>query len=110
MKVFKDLTMFEQRILCHQLPSTYNSIRINDNQQHCANKHDKMMQDLKRQMLNKELEQYEMEIQHFEDLYDQELLTFQSEIYKTESPYQIDHRNEIMYYVKIYVYHHTQMM
>ncbi len=56
MKVFEDLTMFEQRILCHELPSSFNSISINDNQEHCANKHDKMVQDLKRKMLNMKLE------------------------------------------------------
>ncbi len=55
--------MFEQRILCHELPSSFNSITIHDTQEHCVNKHDKMVQDLKRQMLNTELERYEMEIQ-----------------------------------------------
>jgi hypothetical protein len=63
MKIFEDLTMFEQRILCHELPSSFNSITIHDTQEHCVNKHDKMVQDLKRQMLNTELERYEMEIQ-----------------------------------------------
>ena len=48
-----------------------------------------MIQDLKRQMLNAELEQYELKIQHYEHLFEQELATFQSEIYKTESSYQI---------------------
>jgi hypothetical protein len=51
-----------------------------------------------------------MEIQQYEDLYEQELTTFQSEIYKTQSSYQIDRFNELMYYVKIYVYHHTQLL
>jgi hypothetical protein len=110
MKVFEDLTMFEQRILCHELPSSFNSITIHDNQEHCVTKRDKMVQDLKRQMLNTELERYEMEIQQYEDLYEQELTTFQSEIYKTQSSYQIDRFNELMYYVKIYVYHHTQLL
>jgi len=39
-----------------------------------------------------------------------ELATFQSEIYKTESSHQIDRRDEVMYFVKIYVHHHTQIM
>src|SRR5271163_4605217 len=68
-----------------------------------------MVQDLKRQMLNAELEQYELKIQQYEYLYEQELATFQSEIYKTESSYQICHLNELMYFVKIYVYHHTKL-
>ncbi len=51
-----------------------------------------------------------MEIQQYEDLYGQELATFQSEIYKTQSSYQIDRLNELMYSVKIYVYHHIQLL
>jgi cell fate regulator YaaT (PSP1 superfamily) len=83
LKIFEDLTMFEQRILCHKLPNSFNPITINDNKEQCVNKHNKMVQDLKRQMLNAELEQYELKIQHYEHLYEQELATFQSEIYKT---------------------------
>jgi hypothetical protein len=102
--------MFEQRILCHKLPNSFNSITINDSEEQCVNKHNKMIQDSKRQMLNAELEQYELKIQHYEHLYEQELVTFQSEIYKTESSYQISHLNEVMYFVKIYVYHHTELL
>jgi hypothetical protein len=47
-----------------------------------------------------------LKIQHYE----QELATFQSEIYRTESSYQISHLNELMYFVKIYVYHHTKQL
>jgi len=68
-----------------------------------------MVQDLKRRLLNAELEQYELKIQHYEHLYEQELAAFQSEVYKTESSYQICQLNELMYFVKIYVYHHTKL-
>ncbi len=51
-----------------------------------------------------------MKIQHYEHLYEHELVTFQSEIYKTESSYQICHLNELMHFVKIYVYHHTKLL
>ncbi len=110
MKVFENLTMFEQRILCHKLPNSFNNMDINDNQEYSVNKRNKMIQELKRQMLNSKLEQYELRIQNYEDLYEQKLATFQSEIYRTESSYQIKRRNEIMYFVKIYVHHNTQML
>ena len=84
--------MFEQRILCHELPSSFNSISINKNEEKCVVKRNKMVQDLKHQMLNVELEQYELKIQHYEHLYEQELATFQSEIYRIESSYQICHQ------------------
>jgi hypothetical protein len=103
--------MFEQRILCHKLPNSFNSITINDSKEQCVNKHNKMIQDLKRQMLNAELGQYELKIQYYEHLYEQELATFQSEIYKTDSSsYQICHLNELIYFVKIYIYHHTKLL
>ncbi len=35
-----------------------------------------MIQDLKRQMLNTELERYELKIKHYEHLYEQELAHF----------------------------------
>ena len=103
LEVFEDLTMFEQQILCHELPSSFNSITINNNEEQCVNKCNKMVQDLKRQMLNTELERYE-------HLYEQELATFQSEMYKTESSYQICHLKKLMHFVKIYVYHHTKLL
>jgi hypothetical protein len=110
MQVFENLTMFEQRILCHKLPNSFNTINMNNNQEHSVNIRNKMVQDLKRHMLNLELEQYEIKIQHYEDLYEKELATFQSEIYNTGSLYQIEHRNKIVYFVKIYVHHHTQRL
>jgi hypothetical protein len=102
--------MFEQRILCHKLPNSFDSSTIHDNEEQCVNKRNKMVRDLKRQMLNTELEHYELKIQHYEHLYEQELATFQSEIYKTESSYQICHLNELIYFVKIYIYHHTKLL
>ncbi len=110
MKVFEDLTMFEQRIFCRKLSHSFNNININDNQEYSENKRNKMIQELKRQILNSELEKYELKLHHYEDLYEQELATLQSEIQRTESSYQIARCNELMYFVKIYVHHHTQMM
>jgi hypothetical protein len=109
LKIFEDLTMFEQRILCHKLPNSFNSITINNNEEQCANKHNKIVQDFKRQMLNVELEQYELKIQHYEHLYEQELVAFESEIYKTKPSYQMYYLNELMYFVIIYIYHHTKL-
>jgi hypothetical protein len=103
--------MFEQRILCHKLPNSFNSITIHNTEETCANKRNKMIQDLKRQMLNTELEKYELKIQDYEHLYEQQLDIFQSEVYKTGwSSDQVNHLNEILYSVKTYVYHHTQLL
>ena len=65
------------------------------------------MQDVKRQMLNMQLEEYELETQHYEHLYEEELITFKSEIYKTKSFRQMSNLEMLMHFVKTYVYHHT---
>jgi hypothetical protein len=102
--------MFEQRILCHKLSNSFNSIKIHNSQEACPNKRNKMIQDLKRQMLYTEVEQYELKIQYYEHLYEQELVVFESEIHKTKSLIQMAHSNELMHYVTTYLYHHTKLL
>ncbi len=57
--------MFEQRILCRKLPNSFNFINTYNNHEQCVNKRHKILQELKRQMLNTELEKYEIKIQHY---------------------------------------------
>ncbi len=83
---------------------------IDDNEQQCVHKHNKSVQEVKRQMLNVELERYELQLQHHEQLYENELAIFQSEIYKSKSSYQICHFNELMHLIKTYVTQHTKLL
>jgi len=111
LKIFEDLTIFEQRIVCHKLPKSFDSIIQTDNhEEQCVNKRNKIIQDLKRRMLNIELEQYEINIQHYECLYEQELIAFKSEIFRTNSSYQMCQFDMLMYFVKAYLYHHTNIL
>jgi len=109
LKVFEDMTMFEQRILCHMLPNSFNNITLRNDEESHATVRNKTMQDFKRRMLKMKLGQYEAEIQHYESLYEKELSIFESEIYGNNSPYQISHVNELMHYLKTYLYHHTKL-
>jgi hypothetical protein len=68
----------------------------------------KIIQDLKRRMLNTELEQYEMKIQHYEYQYEQELTSFNSEIFKIDSSYQMYRLGMFQHLVKNYLYHYTK--
>ena len=78
--------MFEQRVLCHRLPKSFDCIKAeNDDDQQCTNKRNKIIQDLKRQMLNVKLQQYERKIQEYEHVYQQELTTFEVEHLKRKS-------------------------
>ncbi|CAF3396560.1 unnamed protein product [Rotaria socialis] len=69
LKIFEDLTIFEQRILCHTLSKTFDDIPIVVYQNLFENDANKLMHELKRQKLNDQLKNYELEFQHYEDLY-----------------------------------------
>jgi hypothetical protein len=89
LKIFEDLTMFEQRILCRKLPKSFDSIQIDNHEKQCVNGYNKIIRDTKRRLLNVELEQHEIKIQHYEHLYQQDLIAFKTEILKNNSSYQI---------------------
>jgi hypothetical protein len=78
LKIFEDLTMFEQRILCHKLSKSFDSIQIDYHEEQCVNRYNKIIRDKKRRLLNVELEQYEIKIQHYEHLYQEYLIAFKS--------------------------------
>ena len=102
--------MFEQQILCHKLPKSFDSIKTHNNEEEWVNKRHKIIQDFKRRMLNIELGQYEIEIQQYEYLYEQELTAFESETSKINSSYQMCQLNMFMHFVKTYLYHHTKII
>jgi hypothetical protein len=104
------MTMFEQQILCHKLPNSFNNITLRYDEESNSNVRNKIMQDFKRRMLKIKLGQYEAEIQHYESLYEKELTIFETEIHKNNSFYQISHVNELMHYLKTYLYYHTKLL
>ena len=106
------MTMFEVRIVCKRLPrsineldntvpfddssitsmSTENHQNQNDHFQHGTNRKDrKKMQEHKRQVLAKTLEEYETSIEQNEYLYQEELLKFE---YQSSLP--TDQMNNVM--------------
>ena len=77
--------MFEQRILCRKLPKSFDRIQAESNEQEDANKHNKIIQDMKRQALHLRLKQYEINIQKYENMYEQELVIFECQQSETSS-------------------------
>jgi len=116
MKIFEDMTMFEQQILCHKVPNNlFNSIQVDhiDQEEQCVNKRQqqhKIIQDLKRRMLNVKLEEYEIQIQNYESQYEEELTALKSETFNTNSSYQMYHFNELIHLIQTYVYHYTNIL
>jgi hypothetical protein len=102
--------MFEQRILCHKLPKSFDSIHIDNHEEHCVNRYNRIIRDTKRRLLNVELEQYEIKIQHYEHLYQEDLIAFKTETLKSNSSYQIREFDMLMHIVKTYLYHHTNIL
>ena len=72
--------MFEQRILCRILPNSYDCIEVDISREQCVNKQNKIIQGSQRRILNVQLQQYEMKIQLYEHLYQQEFYTLQSQL------------------------------
>jgi len=111
LKIFENLTIFEQQILCHKVPnSLFNSIHVDHIEEQCFNKHHKIIQDLKRRILNAKLEEYEIKIQNYDHRFEQELTAFESETFHTNSSHQMCHFNELMHLIKTYVYHHANIL
>ena len=107
MKIFKQLTMFQQRIVCHRLPKSFDCITVENIEQQCKHKQNKIIQEMKRQMLNVELEQYERKLQDYEHLYQRELAAFERHLFETNSGRPIHDINEMISYIKTYLHHQT---
>ena len=107
MELFEELTIFEQRILCHKLPNSFDSIDIDLNLQQSANKRNKVIQEIKRRMLNVRIEEYESKIQHYEHLYQQEFDALQLQILNPSSSPQKCQTDILLYFVKLYLNHVT---
>jgi hypothetical protein len=99
--------MFEQRILCHRLPKSLDDIKVDVEQEQCAKKQNKIIQELKRRMLNEELEKYENKIQDYEHLYQQDLAVLEIQI---SIPTSSDHQRQVAtltHFIKQYFGHYT---
>jgi t-SNARE complex subunit (syntaxin) len=106
-KVFEELTMFEQRIVCQQLPNSFYEANIDTHAEQNMNKSRKIIQEFKRRMLNDKLEEFEMKVQHYEHLYQEELNTFQLEMMNDINSQQLDQLEMLKHSVQTYLYHHT---
>ena len=110
MKLFKELTIHEQRILCHQLSNSFDCIKTDVDREQCINKRNKNIPELKRRMLNVELEQYENKIEHYEHLYQQDLNALQLQILTSTSSDQKRKADILMDLVISYLQHHTNSL
>ncbi|CAF4742945.1 unnamed protein product, partial [Rotaria magnacalcarata] len=110
LKIFEDLTIFEQRILCHSLPKTFDDIPIVTYQNLFGNEANKIMQELKRRKLNDQLKNYELKLQDYEDLYQTEINIFESKVMQTSLNHQHIQADIFMTLLKCYLSHYTNRL
>ncbi|CAF3334786.1 unnamed protein product [Rotaria socialis] len=110
LKIFEDLTIFEQPIICHSLPKTFDDIPIVTYQNLFGNEANKIMQELKRRKLNDQLKNYELKLQDYEDLYQTEINIFESKLIQTSLNHQHIQADIFMTLLKCYFTHHTNRL
>ena len=110
LKIFEDLTIFEQQILCHALPKTFDDIPIAKYQNLFGNEANKIMQELKRRKLNDHLKKYELTLKHYENLYQTEINMFESKLIQISSDHEDTQSNILMTLLKCYLSHHTNRL
>ncbi|CAF4970036.1 unnamed protein product, partial [Rotaria socialis] len=110
LKIFEDLTIFEQRILCHSLPKTFDDIPIVTYQNLFGNEANKIMQELKRRKLNDQLKNYELKLQDYENLYQTEINIFESKLIQTSLNHQHIQADIFMTLLKCYLSHGTNRL
>ncbi|CAF4175015.1 unnamed protein product [Rotaria magnacalcarata] len=104
------LLIFEQRILCHTLTKTFNDIPIVKYQNFFGNEANKIMQELKRRKLNDQLKNYELEFQHYEDLYKTEINIFESKLIYISLNHQHIQADILMTLLKCYLSYYTNRL
>ncbi|CAF4187775.1 unnamed protein product, partial [Rotaria magnacalcarata] len=110
LNIFEDLTIFEQRILCHSLPKKFDDIPILTYQNLFGNEANKIMQELKRRKLNDQLKNYELKLQHYEDLYQTEINIFESKLIQTSLNHQHILADIFMTLLICYLSHYTNRL
>ncbi|CAF4383889.1 unnamed protein product, partial [Rotaria magnacalcarata] len=110
LKIFEDLIIFEQRILCHSLPKTFDDIPILTYQNLFGNEPNKIMQELKRRKLNDQLKKYELKLQDYEDLYQTEINIFESKLIQTSLNHQHIQADIFMTLLKCYSSRYTNRL
>ncbi|UJR18760.1 hypothetical protein I4U23_005666 [Adineta vaga] len=110
LEVFEELTMFEQRVLCHQLPESLDTVISNVDLQQLTKRRYKMLQELKRVTLDAKLREYEQQIQDYEHLYQEDLISLQYQIQNPSSSNYKHQINILMYFLQSYLNHYTQKL
>ncbi|CAF1230505.1 unnamed protein product, partial [Rotaria magnacalcarata] len=110
LNIFEDLTIFEQRILCHSLPKKFDDIPILTYQNLFGNEANKILQELKRRKLNDQLKNYELKLQHYEDLYQTEINIFESKLIQTSLNHQHILADIFMTLLIFYLSHYTNRL
>lgn len=101
--------MFQQRIFSRQLPKSFESVSVKREPGQSVHDVNKALQELKRHMLDVELNRYETKLQECEQLYQQKLTAFELALSQTVDGHQKHLVNNIIGYTKAYLEHNTKV-
>lgn len=100
--------MFQQRIFSRRLPKSFESITVKHEPGQSAHDVNKTLQELKRNMLDIELNRFETKLQECEQLYQRKLNAFELKLPKIIDNDQKHLVNTIMAHTKTYLEHITK--
>lgn len=84
LKIFEQMTMFQQRILCHRLPRLSVDMREMDDGEKNSNAKNKVIQEVKRRQLHIKLEQYEMQLLDYEQHFQKEFSDLEMSVWQQQ--------------------------
>ena len=105
LKVFEQMIIFQQRILCHRLPQSFNQIEemtAHIDNQNGQNKH---IQEAKRRKLDQALQDYETKLLDCEHRYQSEFSNLERQLWIQHFSGTRDHYDRIIQSLKDYLTH-----
>ena len=100
------MTIFQQRILCHRLPQSFNqNERITDHTAHNINLQNKSLQEEKRRQLDRTLESYETKLLDYENHYETEYSYLEIQLWREYYSEARDYYDRIVESLQVYLTH-----
>lgn len=107
LKVFEQMIIFQQRILCHRLPQSFNQIEEMTDKIDNMNAKNKHIQEAKRRKLDRTLQDYETKLLDYEHRYQDEFSKLEMQLWKQHYSGARDHYDRMMQCLQDYLNHRS---
>ena len=106
LKVFEQMIIFQQRILCHRLPQSFNQIEEMTDKTDNMTVQNKHVQEAKRRKLDRTLQDYETKLLDCEHRYQDEFSKLEMQLWKQHYSETRDHYDRMMQSLQDYFDQH----